>query len=102
MVWLKSTNPIIDWVACYLELTVGDTVHNLLAFTVKSVANVSLSSLGQVLAKVKCGSPAWLGLLHHYSLLDTKGVLAVLGGGGRVKIPCTESSCWSTVKVDLQ
>ena len=23
MDWLKSTNPVIDWVACSLELTVG-------------------------------------------------------------------------------
>ena len=44
MDWLKSTNPVIFWVACFLELTVGANLHIALAFPVNSVANVTLSS----------------------------------------------------------
>ena len=79
--WLKSTNPVIDWVACFLELTVGAKLHTIIALLVNSVANVALSSLKKVLAEVNHGCPAWFGLLHPHSLLDTKGMLAAFGGG---------------------
>ena len=79
--WLNTTNLVIDWVACSLELTLGAKLHTIPALSVNSIANVTLSSLKQVLAEVKCGCLAWFGLLHPHSLLDTKGVFAVLWGG---------------------
>ena len=45
MDWLKSPNPVIDWVACSLDLTVGAKLHTVLALPVNSVASVALSSL---------------------------------------------------------
>ena len=45
MDWLKSTNLIIDWVACSLELSVGDNLHNVLALPVNNAANDILFSL---------------------------------------------------------
>ena len=50
-----------------------------------------------MLAKVKCGCPAWFGLLHPHLLLDTKGVLAVLGGEDSTKVPGTEPICWELI-----
>ena len=44
MDWPKSTNPVIVWVACSLDSTVGAKLHNVLALPVNSVANVALSS----------------------------------------------------------
>ena len=58
---------------------------------------MTLSSLKKVLAKVKRGCPAWLSLLHPHSLLDTKGLLAALGGGDSTKIQGTNPSCWEIV-----
>ena len=55
---LQSTNPVIDWVACSLQLSMGDNVHTVLAFPVNNIANRTLSSLKQVLAEIKCGCPA--------------------------------------------
>ena len=43
--WLKATNPVIDWVACSLELTVGANLHTVIALLVNIIANVALSSL---------------------------------------------------------
>ena len=43
---------------------------------------------------MKHGYPAWFGLLHPHSLLDTKGVVAVLGGGDSTKVPDTDLSYW--------
>ena len=40
--WLKYTNPVIDWVAWSLELTVGAKLHIALALPVNSISNVSL------------------------------------------------------------
>ena len=45
MDWIKSTNPVIDWVACCLDLTLGANLHTLLALPVTSAANAALSSL---------------------------------------------------------
>ena len=66
MDWLKSTNPVIDWVACSMELTMGTNLHTVLALLVNSIANVALSSLKQVLADIKRGCFAWFGLLHPH------------------------------------
>ena len=69
-----------------------------------SVANMTLSSLKQVLAEVKRGCPIWFGLLHPYLLLDTKKMLAVLGERDSTKVPGTDPSCWqliSELKVNL-
>ena len=57
MDWLKPTNPVIDWIACSLELAIGNNLHIVLALPFNSVANVTLSSLEQVLAEVKHGCP---------------------------------------------
>ena len=40
MDWLKSTNPVINWVACSLDLTVGVKLHTVLALPLNSIANV--------------------------------------------------------------
>ena len=45
--WLKSTNAVIDWVACSLDLTIDSKLHTVLAFLVNSVANLALSSLNK-------------------------------------------------------
>ena len=58
---------------------------------VNSVANVILSSVKQLLAGVKHGCPAWFGLSHPHSLLETKGLLAALGGRDSIKVPGTDS-----------
>ena len=55
--WLKSTNPVIDWVACSLDLTIGAQLHIVLALLVKSLDNIYLQSLKLVLAEVKRGCP---------------------------------------------
>ena len=61
--WLIFTNPLVYWVVCSLVLIVGANQHTKLAFPVTSVANVTLSSLKQVLAEVKRGH------LHGFCLL---------------------------------
>ena len=66
MYWLKPTNPVINWVACSLELTLGDTLHTVFPVPVNSVANVTLSNLKRVLAEIKCSCPAWFSLLHPH------------------------------------
>ena len=43
--WLKFTNPVKDWVDCYLELTLHDNLLTVLALLVTSVANVTLYGL---------------------------------------------------------
>ena len=58
MDWLKSTNSVIYWVACSLELSVGASYHTVLALPVTSVASVTLSSVKQVLSEVKHSCPA--------------------------------------------
>ena len=45
MDWLKSTNIVIDWVACSLDLTVGAKLYEVLALPVNSISKVALSSL---------------------------------------------------------
>ena len=45
MVYYKSNNPVIDWVACSLDLTVGAKLHTILALLVTNVADVAFSSL---------------------------------------------------------
>ena len=74
MNWLKYTNPVIYWVACFPDFTVNAKLHTVLALSVNSVATVALPSLKQVLAEVNC-CLAWLGFLHPHSLLETKRVL---------------------------
>ena len=91
---LKSTNPVIYWAACYLELTVGSTEHIVLFFSVNSFAHVTLSSIAQVLAVVKHGYLAWFGFLHLDSLLSTNGVLEMLGEGDSTKLPGTGPLHW--------
>ena len=97
MDWIKSTNPAIDWVNSSLELTVGANHHILLALPVNSITNLTLSSAKQVLAEVKYVCPAWFGLLHPHSLLDTKGVLTTLEGGDSAKVLGTDPSLWEQV-----
>ena len=45
MDWLNSTNLVIDWVACSLDLTVGAKLHTALGLLANSIANVALLSL---------------------------------------------------------
>ena len=66
MDWLKLTNPVIDWVACSLDILVGNNLYILLTFTVNNVANVTLSSMEQVLVDVKYSFLAWFGMLHPH------------------------------------
>ena len=49
MNWLKSTSPVVYWVAFSLDLTVGAWLHTVFAQPVNSVANLALSSLKKVL-----------------------------------------------------
>ena len=46
---------------------------------------------------MKRSCPAWFGLLHLHSLLDTKGVLTALGGGDSTKVPGTDPSHWELI-----
>ena len=92
--WLKFTNPVINWVAYSLELTVGNNLHTVIALPINSVANVTLSNLKQVLVEVNYGSPGWFSLLHPHSLLDSKGVLAALGRGNSIKVPGSDPLSW--------
>ena len=55
-----------------------------------NVANVALSSVKQVLTEVKHSCTVWFDLLHPYSLLDTKGLLAALGVGDNTNISSTD------------
>ena len=71
-------------------MSLGDLLHTVLALPMHSVASVALSSLKQVLAKVKRGYPSWFLFLHPHSLLDTKGVLAELGAREVTKFPDTD------------
>ena len=64
--WLKSTNPVMHWVGCSLELTVDANLHTTLALTVNSIAYITLSSLEQVQNEVKCGCPVCFGLVHPH------------------------------------
>ena len=43
----------------------------------------------------------WFGLLHPYSLLDTKGVLEALGVGDSNKVPGTGPSHWELIYSEL-
>ena len=58
------------------------------------MVNVTLSSIQKVLTEIKPGCPAWFGLLHPHWLLDTKGVLAALGGGDCNKVLGTDPPHW--------
>ena len=69
----------------------------MLAILVNRVSNVTLSSIKQVLAEVKRGCLTFFGLLHPHSLLDTKGVLAVLEGGDSTKVPSSDPSHWDLI-----
>ena len=61
------------------------------------IGNVTLLSVKQVLAEVKHSYPACFGLSHPHSLLDTKRVLAVLGGGDSTKVPGTHPPHWELI-----
>ena len=50
-----------------------------------------------MLAKVKSGSLALFGLLHPYSMLDTKGVLVELEERDSTKVPFTNPSQWELI-----
>ena len=65
--------------------------HTILVFPVNCVANVTLSSVKQVLAEVKRGFSAWYGLLHPHLSLETKEVLTILEGGDSSKVPDTDT-----------
>ena len=58
---------------------------------------MTLSFLKQVLVEVKCCCPAWFGLLHPHSLLDSKGVLVELRGGDSTKVPHTDPLHWELI-----
>ena len=62
-----------------------------------SVANMALSSVMQVLSEVKYSFPAFLGLFHPHSLLETKGLLAELVGGDSITVLGTDSSHWKLI-----
>ena len=47
MGWLNSSNLVIDWVVCSLELTANAKHYTVLALPVHSVTNVTLSSFKQ-------------------------------------------------------
>ena len=79
----------------------GAKLHIILALPVNSVANVTLSSLKQMLAKVKYGCPAWFDLLHPHLLPDTKGLLPVLWGGDNAKVPGTDPPYWELICSNL-
>ena len=87
--------------ACSLELTVGAKSQTILVLSANTIANVLLTSVKQVLAKAKHGCHAWFGLLHPRSLMDTKGVLAELGGGDSTKVPGTDPSHWELIFSEL-
>ena len=42
MDWLKTTNLVIDWVFCSLELTVDANLHIVLDLPVNNVSNLTL------------------------------------------------------------
>ena len=50
-----------------------------------------------MLAEVNRSYPAWFGFLQPYSFLDSKGVLAALGGVNSTKVPGTDPSYWELV-----
>ena len=50
-----------------------------------------------MLAEVKNGYPAWFGLLHPHTFLDTKEVLVVLGGEDSTKVPGANPLYWELV-----
>ena len=54
-----------------------------------------------MLAKVKNGCTAWFGCLYPHSFLDTKGVLAMLGGVDSTKISSTDPSHWELICSDF-
>ena len=101
MDWLKSINPAIDSMACSLAVTVGTNQHTVFTLLMNSVANVTIPSVKQVLAEVKCGCPAWFGLLYPNSLPDFKGVLAALGEGDNTKILGTDPLQWEQICSDF-
>ena len=47
-----------------------------------------------MLANVKCSCPPWFGLLHPHLLLDTKELLAELGGRDSTKVLSTYLLRW--------
>ena len=98
MDWLESANPVKYWVAYSLELTVGAKQHTVLALLVKSITNVTLSSVKQVLAEVKHSCPACFSLFHPYTLLDTKGLLPILWGKDNTKVLSTDPLCSQLIK----
>ena len=77
-----------------MQLILGDNLFTVLALSLNSVANVTLSSLRKVLAEMKHGCPAWFGCLHPHLLLDTKRLLAALREGDNAKVPGTDPSYW--------
>ena len=66
-----------------------------------SVANVILSSVKKVLAVVKRGCLAWFGLLHPHSLLDTKGVSAILERRDSTKVSGADPSHWELICIEF-
>ena len=46
---------------------------------------------------MKYSWPAWFGLLHPHLFLDTKEILAALGGGTSIKVPGTDPSHWELI-----
>ena len=87
----------MDWMACSLEIILGEQLYTVLALPLNNIANMTLSSSKQVLTKVKYNCPIWFGLLHPHSLLDTKGVLTSLGVGHSTKVPGIDSTCWELI-----
>ena len=77
--------------ACSLELTVSANLHTVLVLPVYNITNITLSSLKQVLAEVKHSCPIQFDLLHSHLFLETKGVLAALGGWDSTKVPVIDS-----------
>ena len=67
----------------------------------QSTANVTLSSLKQVLDEAKRGCPVCFGLLHPNLLLNTNGVLATLGVGDSTKVTGTDLLHWEQICNDF-
>ena len=73
----------------------GKYLYTVLVLSVRSIATLALFSIEQVLAEVKYSSLAWLNLLLPHLLLDTMGLLVVLGGVEGSKDLGADPSHWN-------
>ena len=96
MVWLKSINPVIDWMACSLDLTVCAKLHCTCSSSqqccqcwfVKFEINAGWSE-----TRLSC--MVWL--VVPSLIAGHQGVLAELVGGDSTKAPGTDLSRWKLI-----